>query len=520
MSDRPPGRSSSVPRLVGSFLLAALATGLAAGMVAGRGGPPDDFPHDEHVGLFPVCTGCHAGVETGDESTLHPAPERCVSCHDGEREDEVDWTGPSIAPDNLRFDHREHAREMEGEYGALECTDCHAAPDSTRAAAGRETAVAIRAGPTGCLSCHAHEAADHLADAECSTCHLPLAETRFTRSRIADLPLPSSHEDPAFLASLHGPATDPGVQSCATCHTRDSCASCHVDAARVDRITTLPLAPPGMRLPAWEASYPVPETHTRPDFLEAHGEGIQAGECSTCHTRESCTSCHRGAPTGAITELVSREEASAPGAPAVRRAPESHETALFGEQHGTLASTDETSCTTCHMERSCTECHQEAASGPALGPDAFEELESRERDERGGRFDLGSGGGFHPPNYAMQHATEAFGQTLECSNCHDTARFCRDCHQQLGFGSEGRLGPGFHDAEPLWVFRHGQAARQTLESCASCHRQRDCIQCHSELGRFQVSPHGDDFDAERLFDRNPQICFACHISNPLEGGTP
>jgi hypothetical protein len=83
----------------------------------------------------------------------------------------------------------------------------------------------------------------------------------------------------------------------------------------------------------------------------------------------------------------------------------------------------------------------------------------------------------------------------------------------------GRLGTGFHDAEPLWLLRHGQAARQGLESCASCHEQNQCMQCHSTLGAFKVSPHGPDFDARRAQKRNAAICLACHITDPLTGRT-
>lgn len=79
----------------------------------------------------------------------------------------------------------------------------------------------------------------------------------------------------------------------------------------------------------------------------------------------------------------------------------------------------------------------------------------------------------------------------------------------------GRLGQGFHDAEPLWLLRHPQAARQGLESCTSCHTQQDCMQCHSTVGSFQVNPHGRDFDARRAQKRNAAICLACHLGNPL-----
>jgi hypothetical protein len=123
--------------------------------------------------------------------------------------------------------------------------------------------------------------------------------------------------------------------------------------------------------------------------------------------------------------------------------------------------------------------------------------------------------GFHPPNYVLRHSAEAYGRRLDCASCHNTQLFCRDCHVSSGRGATGRLGPGYHDAEPVWLLRHGQAARQTLESCTSCHTQRDCMQCHSQLGAFRVSPHGPNFDARRAQRANPQICRACHLGDPL-----
>jgi hypothetical protein len=126
---------------------------------------------------------------------------------------------------------------------------------------------------------------------------------------------------------------------------------------------------------------------------------------------------------------------------------------------------------------------------------------------------------YHPADFALRHSSMAYGRRMECSNCHEPRAFCADCHRQLGMQATGRLGPGFHDAEPLWLLRHGQAARQGLESCASCHRQNDCRQCHSELGAFQISPHGPDFDARRAQKRNAAACFLCHLSNPI-GSAP
>jgi hypothetical protein len=126
---------------------------------------------------------------------------------------------------------------------------------------------------------------------------------------------------------------------------------------------------------------------------------------------------------------------------------------------------------------------------------------------------------YHPSNFLERHATASYNRNLECSNCHETSRFCRDCHEQRGMGTTGRIQPGFHDAQPLWLLNHGKPARQGLESCASCHKQTDCMQCHSGLGSFRVSPHGPGFDAARVQSKNARLCFACHLTDPLQRGT-
>ncbi len=125
---------------------------------------------------------------------------------------------------------------------------------------------------------------------------------------------------------------------------------------------------------------------------------------------------------------------------------------------------------------------------------------------------------FHPDNFVARHASASFGGASECASCHDSERFCRNCHVQAGLGSVGRLGTGYHDAEPVWLLRHGQAARQGLESCASCHRQTECLQCHSQTGAFRISPHAPGFDARRAWERNPVICTACHLRSPFGNG--
>jgi hypothetical protein len=242
-----------------------------------------------------------------------------------------------------------------------------------------------------------------------------------------------------------------------------------------------------MELPPAVAHYNEPSTHLADRWLTLHGAEASRQACATCHTSDDCTSCHVQPLPDAVRSIPARSASVAPGVHVVATAPGSHESAFFMQAHTGLAAAGDASCATCHQESFCVSCHD----GPV-------------------------GGGYHQTNFLARHTADAFGRDAECSNCHNTQVFCRECHVQVGLVGTGRLGPGYHDDGPVWLLRHGQAARQNLESCASCHRQVDCTQCHGVLGAFKVSPHSVGFDAERAWARSPRTCLACHVTgNPL-----
>jgi hypothetical protein len=465
------------------------AVSVAAGAVAlwGQARQATGFPHALHEGLFPVCTGCHTGVPTGDPASMYPSAELCTRCHDDDQQPRVSWSGPTEEIGNLRFEHPRHVELLQGAGDEpVTCEACHSAPGRGRMAVDADEELAT------CFSCHAHETADHYATADCSTCHQPLAETRFGTARIAALPVPTDHDATSFLEQEHGRAARGDTGRCATCHTVERCLACHVDGQR-RAIRAMPAAPSGMTLPPAVAHYPMPDSHTDEGWLSAHGRQAEVRQCNTCHTRDDCTVCHVQPLPDLVMALPERMANLAPGVMVVGHPPESHASPFFLGSHTTLAASDVASCNTCHTQTFCTECHEAAT---------------------------GSGNAYHPPDFVARHPALAFNQDAECSTCHNTAVFCRTCHVESGLGADGRLGQGYHTAEPMWLLRHGQAARQNLESCASCHTQRDCTQCHGVLGAFKVNPHGRDFDADAAWKRNPRTCFACHIRNPVEGGGP
>jgi hypothetical protein len=476
-----------------------------------------EFPHNEHAELFPLCQGCHLGVSTNDSSAFYPAAELCGRCHDGVQADRVEWTGPVPVIGNLRFDHDAHARAV-ADSVTLDCENCHSPPDSGRM-------VVERGIVANCLGCHTHRASDHIVDADCATCHLPLAETAFPAERILELPIPPNHESDGFLPQTHGALAKESVASCSTCHTRERCTSCHVNAATVQAIAQVPAAGPALALPRFAARYPAPSSHQSRGWIEDHPEIASVQACSTCHTRDDCQTCHRAALPAVVAALPARRDVEAPGVTTLLAVvPASHSDPGFARNHGPLAATSLSACTTCHTRESCADCHDRTALIDVTIADAPRSTTPppvADSLERGVRT-VEPGTRFHPPTFLLRHSATAYGRRLECANCHDARVFCRDCHTQSGIstvGGTGRLRSTFHDAEPLWLLRHARAARQGLESCTACHSQRDCLQCHSQLGAFRVNPHGDDFDPRRAQRRNPVICFACHVTDPLTGRT-
>ena len=163
--------------------------------------------------------------------------------------------------------------------------------------------------------------------------------------------------------------------------------------------------------------------------------------------------------------------------------------AVFSATHAAPASAAPQTCAACHARPQCVDCH---VPNPADGSP-----------------------GYHRAGFLATHPVQAYQRTASCSDCHNPAQFCSSCHASAGLAAvEVPLDAGYHDAKRFFSAGHGQAARQSLESCVSCHTETDCMSCHatSTQGGRNLSPHGPGFDADRLRRRNPQVCTACHGS--------
>jgi doubled CXXCH motif protein len=309
------------------------------------------------------------------------------------------------------------------------------------------------------------------------------------------------------------------VARCATCHTRESCARCHPNADRQRAIIALDSDARVARLVAGKrAAYFTPDDHERAQWSTEHAAAAKRdlATCANCHAQESCRSCHQGElgtkviaalPPGgkgngpgvelrvAGTRLYDRPARTTDPPVAIRVSSPNDSTppkivrvhaAGFSTNHSAAAASGRTTCSGCHEQRFCESCH-EGTSGARR---------------------------FHTAAYMSKHAADAYGQEKNCSSCHNTESFCRSCHVKSGLNAAGNGGVAAHTGQPAWLLQHGEAARQGLAGCTSCHQQRDCLRCHSTLS-WKVNPHGASFDAKRVAARNKQMCLTCHVGDPL-----
>ena len=151
------------------------------------------------------------------------------------------------------------------------------------------------------------------------------------------------------------------------------------------------------------------------------------------------------------------------------------------------ASSSAESCFVCHGEADCLACHD-------------------------GQLTVHS---IHPPGYVNQHAALARRDQTNCSACHTTTTFCIDCHADAGVtADEGYRPPvGTQLHPPGWLEAgggdHAREAQINMQTCASCHPESDCADCHAA-----INPHGSAFYSrcQALLNANPQVCLRCHAS--------
>lgn len=303
----------------------------------------------------------------------------------------------------------------------------------------------------------------------------------------------------------------PAEDTCRPCHTqridreprsKEKCGFCHIGFGE-------------------SGSNVVPASETpAPRLTFSHARHVRNVEmkCEDCHrgvrkveratrehlpTMKSCFRCHGGARPTATTACESCHPARADGKLKTRfpngwlNPPRW----LHGMHHGRdwlvrhrwVAADRGDDCASCHRESECKRCH-----------------DGRVRPQR-----------VHPNDYLTIHGQMAGRNQPECTSCHNLQTFCAECHVRLGISQRMsaprvRTGERFHPPSDVWVrgpSLHAREAQRSMQTCASCHAERDCVQCHgsSRFGRG-VSPHPPGFAGRcaRALDRNPRACRTCH----------
>jgi hypothetical protein len=327
-----------------------------------------------------------------------------------------------------------------------------------------------------CAACHpdaatSRSAVDNLlpTEAQCRACH-PIDRDQPERV-VAGAP-------PARCAACHAGyapgkpvervyLATPPLKFDHAAHAKTSCAHCHGDLSKVDLATRAHLP-------------------TMTSCLACHREGTQERRCADCHLAQ-------------LGGLIETDHVHGTLVPKHTGLGDAHGPD-FAKDHRQEAMQPDATCGACHDRSECVACHQGVARP----------LE------------------FHPGNYLLTHAVEARRGKPDCSACHRAQSFCVGCHERSGLGTRppGEFaGTGqFHP--PNWASAtgglHAREAKRNITACASCHREEDCLACHSaEPTSMRASPHPKGWrgsaKCRALDQKNRRMCLRCHIT-PAELG--
>ncbi len=323
--------------------------------------------------------------------------------------------------------------------------------------------------------------------------------------------------------------------ACAACHpaaatsrsavdnlipTEAACRACHpIDRGDPAKVATPVAACAGCHA-GWAPGVPVERVYITPAPLKfEHAQHAQTA-CEGCHTTmrqvdvattrqlptmDSCLTCHKNGSEERhctdchLARLGGQIETHFEFGELVPQRMAGHGMG-FAQHHEQAAREVGATCTACHDRSECIDCHQ----GVVKPMD------------------------FHPGDYLSIHAMEARRGRPDCSACHRYESFCVGCHERSGLSS--RVTTDFNAADPARAFhpvgwasstggpnRHAQEARRNISSCTSCHREEDCLTCHSaQKGALQASPHPAGWRGSarcRALDRgNRRMCLRCHVA--------
>jgi len=206
----------------------------------------------------------------------------------------------------------------------------------------------------------------------------------------------------------------------------------------------------------------------------------------------------------------------------------SNHISMWAKEHRLYAEKRPNNCKDCHDQAFCLDCHK----GGGIDRDLHVSTSGVDYMPRSHRTD-----------WREIHPIKAIAEPDSCYRCHDSKRFCSECHKKfnpadlrvlshrkgwsdLEAGSGGPMHSTFTTAQcptchpnsllpkHQWSSEHAREARKNLSSCQSCHPEGDvCLKCHSAKSGLMVNPHPRNWKkiSGRLSDAgNRRSCVKCH----------
>jgi len=314
------------------------------------------------------------------------------------------------------------------------------------------------------------------------------------RHKKADVDCLACHEtvyDAENLEARHLPKED----KCMECHAEEReagrCIMCHSSAKTAE---TWPTAQPRLNF-----NHVTHLERTQEDCARCHTQLPEPKVAATRPSMNTCLGCHEhkvefqaGRCDGCHKDITQDR---------LKPLDQFSHQGNFVLEHRFAARSSVDSCMVCHTQSQCVACHN------ATPPVRVEVQQPMAVDRNL----------IHRNDFLSRHNLEAQADPAQCMRCHGNS-FCSDCHKAQNLTPSGDNPRNPHPATGF-VQRggaafHGEAARQNVSQCASCHDQgpeTNCINCH-RVGAAGGNPHppGWVMDHNRQDIRLNGMCMYCH----------
>lgn len=198
------------------------------------------------------------------------------------------------------------------------------------------------------------------------------------------------------------------------------------------------------------------------------------------------------------------------------------------KEHKLAANSQTNNCKDCHEQSFCLDCHKGG------GIDRNLHISNSGVDYMPST---------HRTDFKELHPLKAKEDQRSCLRCHDSKKFCAECHSKFSVNSIvndshrkqfssiplSSIGPTHASFSPAqcqgchvrgvlphnqWAQAHAREARKGLATCQTCHADGDvCMKCHSAVTGLRINPHPRNWSkiSGRLRSAsNNKTCVKCH----------